>query len=269
MQRIEGISPVARKPIMFRAMNRSFDVQAKDETAVISIYEDIGYFGVTAQDMRRQLDAITAPNIELRINSPGGDVFDGIAIYNDLLEHPAKVSVKITGLAASAASLIALAGDEVHMAENAFYMIHNAWAIALGNRHTMQEMHDMLSRIDASLIQTYMARSGNDQDQIMQWMDEETWFSAEEAKDAGFVTAISKTENPKALFDLSAYSNVPGRLKRQIEAGLRDAGFSHREAKAAMSEGFPQRDAGSKPRDGDAVPTNYQQIANLIRGIYP
>ena len=267
MKRIDGIKPVARRNIEFRALNRGFEVQAREDVAVISIYEEIGYWGVTADNMRRQLDSIDAKEIELRLNSPGGDVFDGIAIYNDLLSHPASVKVKISGLAASAASLIAMAGDTIEMADTAFLMIHNAWAVAMGDHQVMAEMQEMLRKVDGSLARTYQLRTGASEDEVREWMDAETWFSAEEAKDAKFIDQIINAEQPKALFDLSMYARVPGKLKRQIEAGLRDAGLSQREAKAAISEGFPQRDAGSKTRDGSVVPDIYQQTANLLRGM--
>jgi len=255
MNRINGVTlPENRSSRYFRAMNRSFDVSAKEDSATITIYEDIGMFGITASDMRRELDALSnTKNIELRINSPGGDVFDGIAIFNDLIEHPANIHVKISSLAASAAAVIAMAGDSVEMAKNAFLMIHNAWALAIGDKQTMNEMSDMLGKIDNALLDTFAGRTGNNKDDIEKWMNEETWFTAEEAKQNGFIDTVTGDEKAQALFDLSIYNNVPGRLKRQIEAGLRDAGFTQREAKAAVVEGFPQRDVVSGHRDDEDI----------------
>jgi len=266
MEKITGITlPENRGTRFFRAMNRSFDVKSASEKATISIYEDIGMFGISASDMRRELDALSSmKEIDLRINSPGGDVFDGIAIYNDLVEHPAKINVKVTGMAASAASVIAMAGDTVEMAENSFLMIHNAWALSIGDKQTMDEMSEMLGKIDGSLVKTYANRTGNKADQVEEWMNAETWFTANEAKDNGFIDSVTGEEKAQALFDLSIYNNVPGRLKREIEAGLREAGYSQREAKAAIKDGFPQRDAGGKHRDGDDQPTLLQAFTERL-----
>lgn len=261
MDRISGINiPENRVSRFIRAMNRSFDVQSQADRATMNIYEDIGPFGVSASDIRAELDMLNGvKNIDLKINSPGGDVFDGIAIYNDLVEHPANINVKINGMAASAASVIAMAGDSIEMAENAFMMIHNAWAIALGDRQTMTEMAEMLGKIDGSLVKTYAARTGNEAEKVEEWMNAETWFTAEEAKDSGFIDRVTGEESPKALFDLSVYNNVPGRLKRQIEAGLREVGYSQREAKAAIKEGFPQRDAGGEHREGETILSRFAE----------
>lgn len=265
MDKITGIDyPRNRAPHCFRAINRSFDVTNQSDRAVVSIYEDIGPFGITAADFRRELDAVASKKqIELRINSPGGDVFDGIAIYNDLLDHPAKINVKITSLAASAASVIAMAGDKIEMSDNAFMMIHNAWALAIGDKQTMHETADMLNMIDGSLLGVYGKRTGIEDKQIAKWMDNESWFSADEAKEHGFIDDVAGEEKAKALFDLSVYNNVPVQLKRQIEAGLRDAGYSKKEAKAALHDGFQQRDAVSGHRD-DA---NHDRANQLIERI--
>ena len=117
----------------------------------IDLYDEIGMFGVTAKDFRERLKATNGGDILLRINSPGGDVFDGIAIYNDLLAHPGSVTVHITGVAASAASIIAMAGRKIVMSENAFQMIHNAWGIAIGDRHTHADAAALLGKIDSAL----------------------------------------------------------------------------------------------------------------------
>lgn len=233
-----------------RSMNKSFRVESKNEVAEMNIYDEIGYFGVSAAQFRKELDSLKdAKSINLKINSPGGDVFDGIAIFNDLLSHPAKINVKVTGLAASAASIIAMAGDTVEIADNGFIMIHNAWAVAMGDKNVMNDLADRLDLIDEALSRTYADRTGNTLRNIKQWMNDEKWFNAKEAKEYGFVTQISDAEKMNALFDLSVYNHVPALLKRQIEAGLCDAGLSKREAKAAVKEGFPQR---------EVVPANHR-----------
>lgn len=152
----------------------------------------------------------------MNINSPGGDVFDGIAIYNDLLAHKASVVVRVTGLAASAASIIAMAGDTVQIAENAFFMIHNAWSVAVGDARAMTKRANLLKKIDAELVETYAARTGGDTDEIRTQMDDETWLNADEAIEQGFAdetfTADEKAD-AKASFDLAPYRNAPKALK--------------------------------------------------------
>lgn len=232
-----------------RAVGKEFDVRAAQGSTEITIYDEIGMFGVSADDMRRKLDAITTPRIDLRVNSPGGDVFDGIAIYNDLLDHDAEVHVHVSGLAASAASLIAMAGDRIEVADTAFFMIHNAWGMAIGDRNVMTDFAGMLEQIDASLSRVYARRTGDDASQIATLMDAETWFSGPEAVEAGLADAVSGEEPVSALFDLSVFKNTPDALKRRVEAGLREAGYSRREARDAASAGFhtlprTQREAG-------------------------
>lgn len=240
-----------------RHIGARFGVQAADGRAEITIYDEIGYFGVSASAVRRTLDGIDAKEILVRINSPGGDVFDGIAIYNDLLAHPAKVSVEVTGIAASAASIIAMAGDTIGMGENTFLMIHNAWGLAIGNKADMRAFADVLDRIDGALAQTYATRTGQDVADIAKMMDEETWMGAAEAVDKGFATAVLAADpNAKALFDLSVFAHVPGALKGGMERDLRSLGYSQTEAKAAVTKGFealPQRDvvAAEHQRDVD------------------
>jgi ATP-dependent Clp protease protease subunit len=202
----------------FAKEHASFEVVARaDDTTEINLYDEIGgWFGVTAKQFRETLDSITSSKIILNINSPGGDVFDAVAIYNDLLAHKASVVVRVTGLAASAASLIAMAGDRVEIAENAFFMIHNAWSVAVGDARAMTKRAGLLSKIDVELADTYAARTGGDVDDIKQQMNDETWLNADEAVEQGFadeIIAVDEKENAKACFDLAPFKNVPKALK--------------------------------------------------------
>lgn len=233
---------------------------AKDEVDVL-LYDEIGFWGITASDFRRELDGIKANTINLRVNSPGGDVFDGIAIYNALREHPAKVVTHIDGVAASMASMIALAGDEVRMAENGFLMIHNPWALVVGNADDLRKEADLLEQISGSLLMAYEAKSPATSEQIKTWMAEETWFSAAAAKEAGFVDEVMGVESEEdaiaslaAAFDLSIYAHVPDAITvaapyeptaRDLERALRDAGLSQIAAKQYISAGR----AAAKQRD--------------------
>lgn len=213
-----SVKALSRKPL-FNSSNARFDCVARgDDTTEINIYKEIGgWFGVNAEEFREMLDGITSSNIVVNINSPGGDVFDGIAIYNDLLAHKAYVVVRVTGLAASAASIIALAGDRVEIAENAFFMIHNAWSVAVGDARVMSARANLLKKIDAGLADTYATRTGGDVDDIKQQMDDETWLTAAEAIEQGFADATIDTDeseeaDARAAFDLSPFKNVPKAL---------------------------------------------------------
>ena len=164
---------------------------AEGETsAEISIYDAIGSFDVNAKQFVDELKEINADTINLRINSPGGSVIDGNAMFNALQRHPAKVITHIDGLAASMASVIAMAGDEVHMADNALLMIHNPWTFSMGDADELRADADLLDKMSASILSSY-GRSQYEADEIKNLMDEETWFTAQEAFDAGFVDHIS------------------------------------------------------------------------------
>lgn len=237
----------APRRIFNRAAGRAFEVAASADEAVITLYDEIGYWGVSAKDFRAQLDRVEQQKINLRINSPGGDVFDGIAIYNDLVDHPAELRVTITGVAASAASLIAMAGDRIEIAENAFIMIHNAWGICVGSKAEMRAFFEVLDEIDAGLAETYAARTGLAQAEIEKMMTAETWLRGEEAVTRKFADTTGQSEGGAAAarFDLSLFRNAPAGLRpkekaaprtaRDLEAILRDAELSREEAKAAIA----------------------------------
>lgn len=168
----------------------------------ILIYSDIGpeeWGGVSAKAVKAQLDTMQdAAEITVRINSPGGDVFDGFAIYNLLAQHPAKINVKVDGWAASAASVIAMAGDTVEMAANALMMIHNPWTMAIGDSGNMRKTADLLDQIKGSIVTTYKGKTTLADDEIAELMDAETWFDATGAVEAGFASAIvGKSEKVK------------------------------------------------------------------------
>lgn len=257
----------APRPFFNRAVNRGFDIRnAAGDEVEISLYDEVGIWGVTAADFRAKLNRVrNAARIVLRINSPGGDVFDGIAIHNDLQDHPAEIVVRVTGLAASAASIIAMAGDRVEMAPASFLMIHNAWALGIGDKHTMEGLREVLSSIDGALAGVYAARTGLSVDDVAEMMDDETWLNAERAVADGFADSAIADEDTTAAnakFDLSGFAHAPDGLglprdeaarpasKNDFERCLRDAGYSRTEAKAAAARVFENgnealRDAGS------------------------
>lgn len=164
--------------------------------AEILIYGEIGETfsgdGVTAKSIAEILKGMASETeIRVRINSSGGDVFDGVAIYNLLLSHPATITVDIDGAAMSSASVIAMAGDTIRMAENALFMVHNPWTIALGNANEFRKMASILDTVRDNIAGTYWAQIEGSEEQILQWMDDETYFKAADAKAAGFVDEIT------------------------------------------------------------------------------
>lgn len=216
---------------------------------VIELYDEIGGLGITAKDLRAALK--DAPgDVTLRVNSPGGSVFEGLAIYNDLVAHPGNVAVEITGIAASIASLVAMAADSVSMAPNAFMMIHNSHAIALGDARTHDDAANVLRKIDGQMAATYASRTGANLANVRGWMNRETWFNAAEAKAAGFADDIADgAESPRAKFDLSIFAKAPQELRaefasidpnnpRDLERALREAGVSRSRARAIVSHGY-------------------------------
>jgi ATP-dependent protease ClpP protease subunit len=163
------------------------------KVAEILLYEDIGDDGIGAADFARDLQALgRIDQIDLRINSAGGDVFEGLAIHNTLVRHRAKVTVDIDGMALSIASIIALAGDTVRMAENAMFMVHDPWSFMAGSASEMREMADVLDEIKVGLVTVYR-RSGLAHSEISKLMSHETWMGAAQALQLGFIDSITSS----------------------------------------------------------------------------
>lgn len=200
-------------------MGRGLVIRLKAKAAAeILIYEDIGaswFGGITAKDFAEQLKALgPIETIDVRINSYGGDVFDGLAIYNQLVTHKAKVTTHIDGVAASIASVIAMAGNEISVAEAGHIMIHDAWGVALGNARELRAFADRLDAVTASLGDVYAARTGRTQDQIRDWMAAETWFTSSEAVKHGFATSVVENMRAAAKYDPARhrFRNAPWQL---------------------------------------------------------
>ena len=173
---------------------------AADKTPVLSIFDDIGAYGVSAKSFLNDLRTVTTDEVDVEINSPGGDVFAGLAIYNGLRASGKKINVKVLGLAASAASLVAMSGDTIEMPENAFMMIHNPWGFAMGGADEMRNTADVLDKIGAGLVSTYAKRTGKTDQEITALLDAETWMTAQEAVDAGFATSVTTALAVKASY---------------------------------------------------------------------
>jgi ATP-dependent protease ClpP protease subunit len=167
-----------------------YNMEPKGETeAEISIYDTIGSYEINAKQFDEDLKSIKADTIHLRINSYGGDVIDGNAIFNSLQRHSAKVITHIDGIAASMASVVAMAGEEVRMADNALLMIHNPWTVTIGNAEELRKDADLLDKVRGTILGAY-SRSQYSDEEIIDLMDADTWMTAQEALDAGFVDEI-------------------------------------------------------------------------------
>lgn len=179
-----------QRPANARA-GRWYDVKNVAGSSVeISVYDEIGYWGVSAADFVTDLNGIKATDITLRINSPGGDVQDGLAMLNALRQHPANVHVIVDGWAASAASFIAMAGDRVSMAPNSMLMIHDAAGLCMGNSAEMAEMAELLDKHSDNIARIYQKRAGGTVEDWRTAMRAETWYSDREAVDAGLADEI-------------------------------------------------------------------------------
>lgn len=188
--------------------------------ATVYLYEPIGsWYGVQAIDFVKDLNALDVSVIHLRINSPGGDVFDARAMATAIRNHPAKVVAYVDGVVASAATYVALSANEVEIADGAFFMIHRGWTVAMGNAGELRETAALLDKVDDSIASDYVRKTAASRQQVDDWMAAETWFSASEALEHGFVDRIgaaSAVEN-RSEWNLSAYANVPKALLSRPE----------------------------------------------------
>lgn len=187
---------------------------AGNSTAEISIYDEIGAWGVTAKDFITEFKALSADNITLFVNSPGGSVFDALAIYNTISKCGKKVTAKVMGVAASAASFIVMAADHIEMPENSFLMIHNPMGMNFGNADDMREMAEVLDKMAASLTNVYVARSGQPVEKVKELLDAETWLTADEAKELGFCDEVTANMKLAACFEIDRLpENIQGAFK--------------------------------------------------------
>jgi len=189
-------------------MNNWYDFQNLAESVEISIYDEIGDYGTSAKQFIDDLKSVGGKDIVIRMNSVGGSVFDGLAIYNVLRSHKGYVNVKIEGLSASIASIIALAGDNIEMAENGFFMIHNPFGKSMGGAEDMRKTADLLDKIKQELVNIYATKTQLSDETISNMMDEETWLTSQEAKEMGFIDTITEPIKVAASFDFSKFTNV-------------------------------------------------------------
>lgn len=261
-----------------RRLNRSHShiglgsvrLNASDDSADVYIYGDIGgwWDGIQPQDIAQEIAEYDVATLNVHVNSPGGIVFDGFAIYNAFASHPAHVVMSIEGIAASIASVIVMAGDEIRIGESANLMIHKPWSFMIGDADEMRQEAEILDNLEQGIVDIYKARTGGDDEQLKNWMSAETWFRGQQAVDNGFADAIienKKKEKSAARSDLlTLYQHTPSDLLpanaavpqvRQFERLLRDAeqmphAAAKRLAAAAQRIFQPSRDETvPDPRD--------------------
>jgi len=186
-----------------------YNIQNKaGKPADVYIFDEIGTYGITAQEFITDIKDLKDTPINLRINSLGGDVFDGMAMYNVIKRREAKTTVYIEGIAASIATIISLGADEVVMAENSLFMIHNAWGGTMGEAKDMRKTAETLEKITGELTDIYRKKTGLSYDALAEMMDEETWLNANEALEMGFIDTISDSIKVAAKYDVSKFKNI-------------------------------------------------------------
>lgn len=206
--------------------------EASGDESTIYLYDvivsDDFWGGVSALNFAKELSAIQSPKINLRINSPGGDVFAARAMEAAIREHKSEIVAHIDGYAASAASYVALAANKLKMSDSGFLMIHKAWSLAMGNSEDMLSMAALLEKIDETLVDTYVNKTGADADQVRNWMAAETWFTAQEAMDNGFIDEIVKPQSKtKNQWNLSAYAKPPAVDYENDASGIKACRFDN------------------------------------------
>jgi len=264
-------------------------VRTEDETASVAkiyFYDEVGGWGVWPDEFQRQLSRITAPVIELHIHSPGGDAFDGIAIYNMLRQHDAKVNVVVDGLAASAASVIAMAGDRIQMSKGSQLMVHDAWGMSVGPADEMEKMAGELNRMSDQIAGIYQARAGGTVKGWRKAMTEESWYSDKEAVEAGLATHVepkqTAAKNRWATGEIFAYAgreeagepDFPGGRKKPTPvspaAAAQQMAAAAKARRAALETPDANQATGSttNPEEAPTMPVDVAKLREAL-GLAP
>lgn len=244
---------------------------ASSNDNTISIFDVIGkdYWGdgVSASRIAGALRSMDGADVTVNINSPGGDMFEGLAIYNLLREYEGKVTVKVLGLAASAASIIAMAGDEVQIGRGAFLMIHNCWVVAMGNRHDLEKVATEMAPFDKAMADIYSARSGMKTADIESMMDGETYIGGSDAVDKGFADSLLSAD------EISTDEESPSAALRKLDALLAKTNTPRAERRKlikALTGGMP---GAATPTDGtpgaadDIKPETISSLENALAAL--
>lgn len=272
-EELEDLRARMPKPSKAKARRDWYRMAAGTDSADIYIYDeitdpfmsDLFGIGISAASFVRDLQDLKGQPLNVHINSPGGSVFEGLAIYNSLRQHDAPVHVIVDGIAASIASVIAMAGTTVTMAPHSMLMIHDAWGITMGNAADHEQQARVLNKLSDDIAAVYRERG----DSRINWrakMKDETWLLDSEAVSMGLADRVdSSVPSAQANFDLSRFRNAPEHLvlsveeldraptKRAVEDALRDAGLSAREAKAFVSIGWKALEVRDEPDDASTL----------------
>lgn len=193
----------------------SIRVETADDAPHIYVYDIIdAWWGASATGLLTAFAAAGKGDLHLHINSPGGDVFEARAMAAIVVAHPGNVAVHIDGLAASAATYLALSGNTVSMTQGGMLMVHESWTLAYGNKRELRKTADLLDQVDDSIIADYTRRTGKSAEEVRAWVEAETWFIADKALELGFIDSVDPNTKRDASaqasrWNLSAYANAP------------------------------------------------------------
>ncbi|NCC61907.1 MAG: Clp protease ClpP [Verrucomicrobiae bacterium] len=260
-----------------RIWNKSLDTpdwwraESSGDTEEILLYDYVGWPFNDPYDLAQHLQSLNGKDVTFRINSPGGDVFDGLTIYSFMREYKGRITTKIEGLAASMASVIALGGSEVQAHKHAMYMMHEPLVLTVGNQHELRELADLLQKMTVNFVDIYSEKVGGKKRDIQGKMKDETWMTAAEAKEFGFVDTVLDLPRAQAGFDLSMFAKVPEEIQpepkeeptvRNYERALREAGMSRSQAKALLARG-QQSDSDNKIKELEALASAQQFLIKM------
>lgn len=245
-------------PQALERWNPAIRAAAEDEPNTISILDPIGYDpwtgeGVTAKRISGILRGMGGADVTVNVNSPGGDMFEGLAIYNLLREYKGSVTIKVLGIAASAASVIAMAGDQVQVARSGFLMIHNCWSWAVGNRHAFREFADTLEPFDQAMADIYAARTGDPIEKMAELMDAESWIGGSAAVEQGFADSLLPSDSVKESAKAGTAAQIAA---HRLDVILAKQGMPRSERRSLIQElksGTPSAAGGDK---SSAVPSD-------------
>lgn len=241
---------------------------AKPDDSSISIFDVIGadYWGegVTANRIAGALRSLNGADVTVNINSPGGDMFEGLAIYNLLREYEGKITVKVLGLAASAASIIAMAGDDIQIGRGAFLMIHNCWVYAMGNRHDLAQIASDMEPFDKAMGDIYSVRTGLSKEEVAAMMDGETYIGGSDAVDIGFADRLLSAD------EISDDDDSPAAALRKLDALLAKADTPRSERRKLLKALSGNKPGAAASHDGmpgatnEINPENIAQLENAL-----
>jgi ATP-dependent protease ClpP protease subunit len=258
-------------PMALERWNPDIRAAAEEENS-ISMFDAIGYDywtgdGVTAKRVSALLRSFNGADVTVNINSPGGDMFEGLAIYNILREYKGKVTVKVLGIAASAASVIAMAGDEIRMGLGAFLMIHNCWVGIAANRLGLREMADNLEPFDKAMADIYAARTRDNVEAMQKLMDAESWIGGSDAVEQGFADSLLESAESKGGTKASTPHQIAA---RRLDVILAKQGMPRAERRAMIQElktGTPSATGSGTPSATEPQALRADAIADLEKAL--